>query len=56
MPIASSAKAREMAKRRHSLDAYIKSIVDRAPSLTAEQRDRLATLLRLTPSGGGDSA
>ena len=52
MPIASSAKARDMAKRRHSLDAYIKSIVDRAPELTPEQRDRLAILLR--PSGTPD--
>jgi hypothetical protein len=38
-----------MAKRRHSLDVYIRSIVDRAPELTPEQRDRLAILLR--PSG-----
>jgi hypothetical protein len=41
-----------MAKRRHSLDVYIRSIVDRAPELTPEQRDRLAILLR--PSGTPD--
>jgi hypothetical protein len=35
-----------MAERRHSLDTYIKSIVDRAPELTSEQRDRLAVILR----------
>jgi hypothetical protein len=35
-----------MAERRHSLDTYIRSIVDRAPELTAEQRDRLAAILR----------
>jgi hypothetical protein len=35
-----------MAKRRHSLDVYIRSIVDRAPELTAAQKDRLASLLR----------
>jgi len=30
---------------------YIRRVVDAAPPLTADQRDRLATLLR--PSGGG---
>jgi hypothetical protein len=29
-----------------SLDSYIGRIVDRAPELTPEQRDKLATLLR----------
>jgi hypothetical protein len=43
------ARAKKAAQRRHSLDTYIKSIVERAPELTTEQRDRLATLLR--PSG-----
>jgi hypothetical protein len=37
-----------MARRRHSIDTYIKSIVDRAPELTPEQRDRLAAILRTT--------
>jgi hypothetical protein len=49
VPISSTDEARDMAKRRHSLDVYIRSIVDRAPELTPEQRDRLAGLLR--PSG-----
>jgi hypothetical protein len=52
VPISSTDKARDMAKRRHSLDVYIRSIVDRAPELTPEQRDRLAILLR--PSGAPD--
>ena len=51
MPIASSEKARDMARRRHSTDSYIKSLVARAPELTAEQRAKLAT--RLVPSGDG---
>jgi hypothetical protein len=46
MPIASTDEARELARRRHSIDTYIKSIVARAPELTAEQRDRLAVILR----------
>jgi hypothetical protein len=46
VPIASSDKAREMAERRHSLDAYIRSIVARAPELTAEQKNELAVILR----------
>jgi hypothetical protein len=48
VPIASSDVARDMARRRHSIDTYIKSIVDRAPELTPEQRDRLAAILRTT--------
>jgi hypothetical protein len=40
------ARAKKAAQRRHSLDTYIRSIVDRAPELTAEQRDRLAAILR----------
>jgi len=36
-------------KARHSTDAYIRAIVARAPELTPEQRDKLATLLRVTP-------
>jgi hypothetical protein len=42
------ARAKKAAERRHSLDTYIKSIVDRAPELTAAQRDRLTVLLRPT--------
>jgi hypothetical protein len=39
-------RAVELGRRRHSLDVYIKSIVDRAPELTDEQRNRLAAILR----------
>ena len=39
-------RARKAAAARHSLDAYIRSIVDRAPELTPAQRDRLAVVLR----------
>jgi hypothetical protein len=34
------------------LAAYIERVVDEAPVLTGEQRDRLALLLRGTPNGG----
>jgi hypothetical protein len=44
--IQSSERGRELARRRHSLDTYIKSIVARAPELTAEQIDELASILR----------
>jgi hypothetical protein len=51
-------RATKAARASHSLDSYIKRIVARAPELTPEQRDRLATLLRPTghapdESGGG---
>jgi hypothetical protein len=39
-------RARRAALARTSVDHYIKALVDRAPELTAEQRDRLALLLR----------
>lgn len=39
-------RAVEAAKARTSVDHYIKQLVDRAPELSAEQRDRLALLLR----------
>lgn len=45
-PEARRERARKAARARHSLDTYIKQIVDRAPELTAEQRDRLAAILR----------
>ncbi len=35
-----------------NLEAYIKRIVDQAPLLLPEQRDRLALLLRSTPAKG----
>lgn len=47
--IRSSERARALAQRRHSLDAYIKSIVDRAPELTPEQCDKLTAVLRPSP-------
>jgi hypothetical protein len=39
-------RARKAAAARHSVDAYIRSIVARAPELTPAQRDRLAVVLR----------
>lgn len=56
MPTLTSEEARALAKRRHSLDTYINSIVDRAPELTPEQLDKIALLLRPTGTrekGGG---
>lgn len=41
--------AREM--RAASLEDHIRDVVDQAPPLTAEQRSRLATLLRPSDSG-----
>jgi hypothetical protein len=38
----------------HTLDVYIKRVVDRAPELTAAQRERLAVLLN--PGGGNAPA
>jgi hypothetical protein len=46
-------RASKAGKARHSLDAYVRSIVDRAPELTAEQRAKLAVLLQVP---GGDVA
>lgn len=45
---ANAAKARESA---HSLDTYVKRIVDRAPELTDQHLAVLRTLLR--PADGG---
>ncbi len=48
-------QAIEEARREHAaavLENYIRRTVDAAPSLTSEQRDRLALLLR----GGGAAA
>jgi hypothetical protein len=41
-------RARKAGRAAHSVDAHIRALVDAAPTLTAEQRDRLATLLRPT--------
>lgn len=38
------------------LDKHIQDIVDMAPPLTAEQRDRLAVLLRTADVGGRNAA
>ena len=38
----------------HTLDTYIQRVVDRAPELTAAQRERLALLLH-PGDGGGDA-
>lgn len=35
-----------------NLESFIRRTVDAAPPLTAEQRDKLATLLRAPSSGG----
>jgi hypothetical protein len=43
-------RARKAAQASHTLDAYIKAIVNRAPELTPAQRARLAVLL----AGGRD--
>jgi hypothetical protein len=37
-----SERARKGAQARHSLDTYVKTVVDRAPELTPAQRDLLA--------------
>lgn len=45
------ARARKGAQARHSLDSYIRTVVARAPELTAEQRARLAALFSSPPGG-----
>jgi hypothetical protein len=35
-----------------AIEAYVARVVDAAPPLTPEQRDRLAVLLRTHPDGG----
>jgi hypothetical protein len=53
-------RARKAAAARHSVDAYIRSIVARAPELSDEQRSRLAAILRAgrtdDADGGGPRA
>ena len=39
--------------REARLEAYIRRTVDAAPPLSDEQRDRLAVLLRATPTAAG---
>lgn len=50
-------RAQHAARARTSLDYHIAKLVDSAPRLTDEQRDRLAGLLRPSTLGaGGDAA
>lgn len=37
-------RARKAAAARHSLDTYVKTVVDRAPELTESQKARLAAI------------
>lgn len=46
-------RARNAALARTTPDAHIRALADAAPTLTAEQRDKLATLLRTAPTSGG---
>ena len=39
-------RARKARAAQDALDRYVQTVVDRAPELTAEQRDKLALLLR----------
>lgn len=39
-------RARKGGRARHTLDIYIASLVERAPELTDEQKDKLRDLLR----------
>lgn len=43
-----SERARKAARARHSLDTYVKTVVDRAPELTEAQRTRLAAIFAPT--------
>jgi hypothetical protein len=38
-------RARKAANARTTLDAHVKAVVDRAPDLTAEQREKLELIL-----------
>lgn len=49
-------RAQHAARSRTSVDHYIAKLVDSAPELTAEQRDRLAGLLRPSVLREGDDA
>jgi hypothetical protein len=46
-------RARRAATTRNSVDFHIKKVVEAAPSLTADQVERLRSLL---PEGGDDAA
>jgi hypothetical protein len=53
-PVVAHERARKAALARETTDHHIQRIVDRAPSLTAEQIERLRSLL--TPVRDADSA
>jgi hypothetical protein len=42
------------ARTRASLDHHIKKVVDAAPELTPDQRDRLALIFKTSPAEAGD--
>lgn len=47
-------RARHAAAVRNSLDNHIKQVVDAAPQLTPDQRDRLALIFQTGETGGPD--
>jgi hypothetical protein len=46
LELSAACRARAEARRVEQLEDYIRQVVDAAPPLTAEQRDKLALLLR----------
>jgi hypothetical protein len=46
---------RDVRRDRRAAEDYVRRLVDAAPPLTAEQRDRLAVLLRSTPGRSDDA-
>jgi hypothetical protein len=48
-------RARRAGQAAHSLDHYVRKVVDRAPELTPEQRDKLAAILRPANNRGADA-
>lgn len=44
-------RARKAALARHSLDTYVKTVVDRAPELTLEQKSRLRAIFAPESAG-----
>lgn len=54
--IRSTTRARELAKRRHSVDTAINQIVRAWPDLTETQRSRVSQLVRPTPDNDRGAA
>lgn len=50
-PVWRTERARKAAAARHSLDTYVKHVVDRAPELSPEQRARLAAIFAPAADG-----